>query len=154
MKKTILIGLGVFSAFAAGFMGCKKDEPAPVDPIDNTIQVGTIPGFTWTPAGGATIFADSSKCIGAFNNIIAYKKGNSNSVDIVLSSITVSTYSISSSLGNSFDFITAGTSYSGKSGTLSITANANGKLTGSFSTSLTGGTVTALTGEFINIPIK
>ena len=153
MKRNVPFLLLVFALSTLFFVTCKKDDPKTDEP-EEPPQVGTIPGFTWTPTGGSAFFSDSAKCIAAFNNIVAYKKGLSNSVDITLSGISTGNYSISPSLGNTLEFVIGTATYTGKSGTLAITGNTNAKLSGNFSTSLSGGTITSLSGLFIDIPIK
>jgi hypothetical protein len=150
MKKRYLnFGTAVFLLLMVQF-GCAKEEPSPNDP-SNPSTTGTVSfgDFRWTPEGGNVIIADSARFIPAFTNIVAYKNGST--IDIVLSSLSVGTYSISSSQGNALEYYN-GTTYNGVSGNVKITINSGSKLSGSFTSSLTGGTIKSINGQFTEIP--
>lgn len=144
MKRTVL---AFTAALAVVVTSCKKDESSPEE---NPSSPSSASGFTWT-VNGSTVKADSGFFIPAFNNIVAYKNGSS--VDIVLSSLSVGTYSISSATGNTLQYETSSTSQGASSGTVGISSrNASNQMTGSFSASFAGSTVTNISGQFIDLP--
>ena len=119
--------------------------------------------FTWT-FGGTTYAATLDT---AFVNrpiipyyILAITGTNFNTnynqwVGFGLSSFNTGAFNIGPG-GNSLQFIDAtGADHSGLSGTLTITSNANNRLTGNFSDIVSGpsGTV-PFTGSFANVPVK
>lgn len=136
------------------FTGCAKKENEVPEDNNNTTTTTNTTSFGWVPTGGVTLKADSSYFVASYNNIVAFKGGNSNIVDIKLSDLQVGTYSISTLTGNSLEYITGGSTYSATSGSVSIAANNGTKLSGTFSCALSGGTLTSLSGDFTDIPKK
>jgi hypothetical protein len=130
------------------FSGCAKDEPEPEDPGGTTTTGSTLGNFTWSISGNPNVTADSSRYIPAFSNIVAYK-GNS-SVDIVLSALSVGSYSISSSQGNTLEYHTGSSTYFGTTGTVTITSNTGSKISGNFSSALTN--CISISGQFSDVP--
>jgi len=149
MKKIItLIVLVCFVASLFLINSCAKEEVNPVNSSSN--NPGAVWGFTWT-AGGTTVKADSGFYFPQFTNIIAYKNGAS--VNIILSSLNVGTYSISSATGNTLDYEdNSYHTYSATHGSVAISSNASNKMSGSFSASFSGSVVTNISGEFSNLP--
>lgn len=133
------------------FSGCAKDntEPEP-DPL-NPVNLGN---FSWQPSTGSTVNADSSYYYLQINTIYAFKNGNLNSVEIVLSSLTVGTYSVSSVTGNDFTFVSGATTYTAGSGSVSITSTSGNKLAGNFNVNFQGGSLTNLSGSFSDVPAR
>lgn len=130
--------------------GCAKSEKDPAEePSNEPIETSE---FSWTPGSSSSVKADSSFYFPAFNNIVSYKGGGSQIVDIYLSALSVGTYTISSATGITLSYTTGSTAYTASSGTIGITANTGSKLSGSFGVNLKGGTLTNLSGSFSDIP--
>ena len=151
MKKQFSI-LPLFCATALLLIGCAKKEDEVPENTSNTSTTTSTTSFGWAASGGSTLKADSSYFVQAYNNIVAYRGGNNNVVDIKLSDLKVGTYSLSTLSGNSLEYVTGNTTYSATGGTVSIGANSGTKLSGTFSCALSGGTLTALSGDFTDIP--
>lgn len=131
-------------------VSCAKSEKDPAEePTTPAIELGE---FSYTPGTAASVNADSSVYFPAFNNIVSYKSGATQVIDIYLSALSVGTYTISSATGISLSYTTGSTVYTAKSGTVGITANTGSKLSGKFGVALTGGTLTSLSGSFTDIP--
>lgn len=135
----------VTCAFLLG--ACAKEETPEDEPPVQTDNGS----FSWTLSSGQTVNADSAHCYNSINTIYAFKNGAANSIEVTLSALSVGSYSISSSTGNTFNFANGSTSYNGTSGSFAISANANNKLSGNFSVNITGGTLTSISGSFQDI---
>ncbi|MES2680763.1 MAG: hypothetical protein V4635_12800 [Bacteroidota bacterium] len=120
----------VLAAATLFLVACAKDkdepEPDPTSP-------GTQGTFNWQPSPGSPVIADSAYYYFQINTIYAFKNGNNNSVEIVLSSMSAGNYSFSSTTGNDFTFVSGSTTYTAGSGSLNITSAANNKLSGNLS---------------------
>jgi hypothetical protein len=149
MKRIFLNAIAV--VLTASMISCAKaeKEPDPVDPGPSE----PAPTFDWSPSSGGTIVADSGYFIKAYNEVVAFKNGNNNVVDIRLSDSQSGTYTISSTSGNQLDYQVGSKTYTGTVGTVTLVNNSS-KMSGSFSCSLAGGTVTAISGHFSNIPVR
>ena len=146
MKKYLSI---IFFILTSIFIisSCTKDEN---EPEEETPVVTDKGSFNWTLSSGQTANADSAHCYTSITTIYAFKNGNATSVEVNLSALSVGSYSISSSTGNSFSFVSGGTTYEG-TGSFNITANSGNKLSGNFNVTLTGGTLTSMSGSFQDI---
>lgn len=150
MKKIITLSLIVCCVVILILLNsCAKDNTSPTNQSSSN-NPASVAGFTWT-ANGSTVKADSGFCISQFNNIIAYKNGAS--VNIILSSLDVRTYSISLSTGNTLDYEdNLYHTFNATHGNVIISSNSNNKISGSFSASFSGSVVTNISGEFSNLP--
>ena len=154
MKKTAVKITLLLALSLAIFTGCQKDnaDPATDDPGTTTpVNKGS---FSWTPAGGTSVTADSAHYYSSFTTIFAFKNGNANSFEINLSSLAVGAYTLSSATGNALTFVTAATTYTAHSGSVLITTNNGSKMSGTFSATLNGGSITGVSGQFTDIPKK
>ena len=138
------------------FTGCAKDEDEPEDPNTTTTTTGgTVTyDFKWTPNSGNTISANEAYYSTATNNIYAAKNGTANSVEIILPDFSTATYSITSTSGNSLEFLSNSVAYQATSGTVKITTNGGNKISGNFNVAFSSGTLTGLSGQFTDIPQK
>jgi PBP1b-binding outer membrane lipoprotein LpoB len=133
----------------------KKEDSFEPDTSGNTENPADNKGsFTWTTSSGQSVTADSAHYYSQFTTIFAFKNGTSNSIEMNLSALSLGTYSFSSTSGNAFAFVDGSTNYDASSGSLTITASANNRLSGSFNTNLTGGAITSLSGTFTDIKKK
>ena len=108
-------------------------------------------GFSYNINGGGTTIADSATYNVANRTITSYKQGISKRIVIKTSSQSPGTYNFTSA-ANTFYYIESVGTYYATSGYITITANANNKISGSFSTGGTGGTSTTVSGNFTDIP--
>ncbi|RYY41063.1 MAG: hypothetical protein EOO08_03385 [Chitinophagaceae bacterium] len=142
MKRIIFPALLLF-VFAA----CKKSSSSTNNPN------ATAAGFTWSEGGGATITADSAYYTEAYKTIMVWKSGAGKHIEVNLTAGLPATYSFTSS-ANAFALITGGAMYTANAGTLTISSNAGGKMSGTFSTQGTGASLTTVTGSFTDIPVR
>jgi hypothetical protein len=151
MKMRKIFFMTVVAAITLSVLSCAKaeKEPEPEDPVPSE----PAPVFNWDPAGGSHTVADSGYFIKAYNEIVAYKNGNSNLVDIRLSDSKSATYTISSSTGNQLEYVVGSKTYTGTFGTVTLVNN-NTKISGSFSCALSGGSITSVSGQFSDIPAR
>lgn len=147
MKKHLLIlSLSLFTIFIT--TSCAKDET----PEEEETPVPTDKGtFNWTLSSGQTVTADSAHSYQSITTIYAFKNGTTNSLEVTLSALSVGSYSISSSTGNTFNFVSGATSYNATSGSFNITANNGNKLSGNYNVTLSGGALTGMSGSFQDI---
>ncbi len=121
-------------------------DPEPADPVDT-------PGFFYAENGATTFIpADDAWVNEEYNTIIAQNEG-STICEINLTALTESEYTLSS--GNALTYIKSGAFYASDGGKVTITKNAGGKLSGTFTSTGTGiSGVTSVSGKFIDIPLK
>jgi len=143
--------LVVIAFFALTSISCSNDE----DTAKNTPAV--TDGFKWTDSSGSTVqTVDNPYVNGSFNSVFAVRAGVT-IYEINLTSTAVGTYALGGSSSNALYYNSTGalpTSFNPTSGSVEITANANNKLTGTFTATGTGGGVTSISGSFTNIVIN
>lgn len=145
-KLTLLLSLSLLI-----FSGCQKDNADPkVDDPGTTAPVNKG-SFSWTPAGGSAITADSAHYYTSFTTIFAFKNGNATTFEINLSSLAVGAYTLSTATGNALTFVTASTTYTAHTGNVLITTNNGSKMSGTFNATLNGGSITGVSGQFTDI---
>jgi len=130
------------------FTNCAKDNTEP-DP-DPTVAVD--PGvFNWQLSSGSNVKADSAFFYQQFTTIFAFKNGNSNSIEINLSSLSAGTYTFSSSSGNIFTYANGSSTFGAGTGTCNISSSVNNKLSGSFNVNFASTSLGSISGNFSNI---
>ena len=140
-----------FSLFLVTLLmtGCERDsEPESTTPPASA-------GFTWrensTTAPLKT--AGSSEVRTQYKSIFAFTGATATSGTVFefnLSGLAPATYPVNAT--NAFYF--NGNTATPATGEVVITANANGKASGTFKATWTGGTVTSVYGTFTDIPVK
>ena len=144
-------------AFLTGVTSCKKAAP---EQSCGSCPVGGASeppaGFTYTKNQSATITADSAFFYSANRTIISYYHGTAYRITIKTTSQQPGVYSFADpNNGNSLSYIESpGGSYSATGGNLTISANLNGKIAGSFTTSGSGGGFVNVNGQFKDIKGK
>ena len=126
----------------------KDDDPTPPTPTSSA-------GFTWreNDPNGAVKTAGSSEVRTQYKSIFAFSGATATSgtvFEINLTDITPGTYKIGSS--NAFYF--NGNTTNPSSGEIVITANANGKASGTFKAIWNSGSITSVYGTFTDIDVK
>jgi hypothetical protein len=155
MKKQSLQILGVIFCLFIISACAKKEDSFEPDTSGNTENPADNKGsFIWTTSSSQSVTADSAFYYSQFTTIYAFKNGNANSIEMNLSALSLGTYSFSSTSGNTFAFVDGSTNYTASSGAVTITAVANNRLSGSYSTNLVGGAITSLNGTFTDIKKK
>lgn len=133
-------------------VACKKEPEQSCSSCPVGGSVATPQGFTYTKNGGTAVTADSAFFIPASNTIVCYSQGGTNRVILKTSSQAAGTYSVSTV--NKVSFIDAVGTYSASGGSISITANANNKMSASFVSNGTGAGYISVNGQFQDIPKK
>lgn len=151
MRKILSIIVILGSVFIV-FSSCKKEPEQSCGTCPVGGSVNTPQGFTYTKNGGTATKADSAFFLPASNTIVAYYQGGTNRVILKTSSQSAGTYSVSTT--NKVTYLDSYGTYNATGGSISITANANNKISGSFITNGTGGGFTSVNGQFQDIPKK
>ena len=145
-KKTILL---LAFATATIFSSCSKSEPAAT-----SAPAAAANGFTWTENGGSTILTcDNPNANAQGKTIFAIRSGNT-IFEINLSSLAVGTYPVTNNINVITYIPNAAGFFNATSGSIIITANANNKLSGTFTGTGSGNGITSVKGQFTNIPIQ
>lgn len=142
----------VLLCLVTSLVSCSKD-----DTTSNNNSNSVTDGFFYAENGATANQTVSTPYANAtFKSIFAVHNG-ATVVEINLSSLAVGSYTIDNAT-NVLTYLKPGSNamWLGTSGSVTITANANNKLSGSFSiptgTGITG--VNSLSGTFTNIPIQ
>lgn len=146
-KFTTLIMIAFIAVFS---ISCSNDDN-PTPPI---IPVA-IDGFTWSENGTATVLTvNDPHATAQYNTIFAIRQGVT-IYEINLTSLAVGTYpfDVNNSLFYNNNNNPTG-NFIPTSGSVIITANANNKLSGTFTAIGTGNNVTSISGRFTNIAIQ
>ncbi len=147
MKKHLTILALFLIGFAVTSCSKKSNDPAPSNNI-----VSTPDGFTWSEDGGTLITADSafwtSGSWGA--GVRAYKGGYASFFELNLDNANSGNHTLSTSS----TFLKGSDTYAVASGSLTISANANDKLSGNFEAKVSGGTIKTVKGSFSNLKKK
>ncbi|MBP9793970.1 MAG: hypothetical protein KBC56_08230 [Flavobacterium sp.] len=152
MKK--LSSLFLIALLTITGVSCSNDDEVARIPIPVTPVVRD--GFRWTDSTSSTTqTVDNPYASNTFSSIFATNTGGGTIFEINLTSIAAGTYDIMAS-GNAFYYrnSTMPAAFTPTSGSVVITANANNKLTGTFTATGTGGGVTSVSGSFTNIVIN
>jgi hypothetical protein len=152
MKK--LSSLCFIALLAITFCSCSNDDAVAVPPIPVTPVVRD--GFRWTDSSSSTTqTVNNPYASNTFKSIFATNTGGGTIFEINLTSIAVGTYDVMAS-GNAFYYRNTSmpAAFSPTSGSVVITANANNKLSGTFTATGTGGGITSVSGSFKNIVIN
>lgn len=142
----------IFGIVILTLSSCKKEPDQSCGSCPVGGSVNTPQGFTYTKNGGSAITADSAFFLPTSNTIICYYQGGTNRVILKTSSQAPGTYSISTV--NKVTYSDPLGVYNATGGSISITANANNKISGSFITNGTGGGYISVNGQFQDIPKK
>ncbi|OFY84929.1 MAG: hypothetical protein A3F72_18275 [Bacteroidetes bacterium RIFCSPLOWO2_12_FULL_35_15] len=148
MKKLKLLPVLVIAACFLLMPACKKkssDTPAPTPTPTPTSN----PSFVWSENGGANKTTTSVTFSNTYNALTA--SGTSGTIQFFISTDTPGTYSLSSS---SNVFMYGNGNYSASSGNIIVSSNANGKISGTFSTASTSGSITSVNGSFTDVPVQ
>lgn len=154
MKNNLLKVL--FVLFSVLTISCSKNDDEPITPIAPIAPV-QADGFYYAENGSSTITkAASAQVNGAFDTIIAKDASNVTLCEINLTALTVGTYTIDNT-NNAFAFVRNGVgTFIGSAGTITITSNSGGKLSGSFNCTAGSGVagLNSVSGTFTNITIN
>lgn len=152
MRSIILKSL--FLVVVTTSFSCKKEEE-PTPQATPAPTPANTDGFFYSENGSTTLSTVTTPYASAqYNSIFAVNSGTT-VVEMNLTSIAVGTYTINAN--NALTYLKTGVSgaYTASSGSVIITANANNKLTGTFSSTGSGITgVTSFSGSFTNIVIQ
>jgi hypothetical protein len=144
--------LAVIVFLSGILLSCKKEdegESCNGCPVGGSIEPV---GFTYTKNSGATITADSAFFFPSTKIIMVYFHGMTNRVIIKTTSQATGVYNFNGA-SNTVTYIEPLGSYSATGGVMTITKNANNKMSGTF-TSSGGGVASSINGQFKDIPKK
>ena len=139
----IVLGMLVFS--------CQKDDSLEEGGAGNG---ATGAGFFYAENGSTTLLkADEASAQVQYKTIIA-KKDNKTLVEMVLPDLKPGTYSLAARYA--FSYVKLPGVWESSAGTVTITKNEGGKLSGTFDASAGSGItgVTSVTGKFNDLPVK
>lgn len=149
-----LTSLVLIALLAITSVSCSDNDDVAVAPASTAPVAGD--GFRWTDSSGSTVqTVNNPYANNTFKTIFATNTGGGTVYEINLTSIGVGTYDVMAS-GNAFYYksTTMSAAFVPTSGSVVITANANNKLTGTFTATGSGGGVTSVSGSFTNIVIN
>lgn len=149
MKKITILVLIAFLAIST--FSCSNND----DDVTAPIVTPTVNGFTWTDSNSTNVqTVNNPYATAQYKTIFAKNTGGATVFEINLTSLAVGTYSLASANALYYKNATMSASFSPTSGTVTITANANNKLSGTFTATGTGGGITSVTGQFTNITVN
>ena len=144
--KTKLFSI-VILLFVMTFTSCSSDDDQPTIPV-----VPVADGFTWKENGTATVHTAASASFSTnFKTLIAKDASNATLFEINLSGTTPATYAVDAS--NAITYTGVSPYYTATGGSVIITTNAAGKMTGTFRSVGNSGGITAINGTFKNIAV-
>ncbi len=136
---TTAVFISIFSIIA-----CSEEKTTDIIPSTS--------GFIWVDNAGNSITADSSYYVEQYKTIKAFKGGIQKLIEINLTAGSAGTYVIGTN--NAFSYLTGQDLYLAATGSVIITANANSKMSGTFTTAGTGASITSISGTFNDIPVR
>ena len=149
------LSLLVVLFFSITFLSCNKDDDN--QPIVPVVATPAGDGFSWSENGTDVVkTAPTSRFSDQYNTLYAIDASSNTVYEINLSNDTPGTYLFDSTNANALAYVIPGaTSYfTADAGSVIITANANGKMSGTFratGTAVNG--VTSVSGTFTNINV-
>ena len=153
--KTKFLTLSMIALMAITSISCSKDEPTAATPVAQNPVAGA--GFSWRENDqNATAIqtAASASFSNQFKTLIARDAAGNTIFEINLSGSTPATYLFSATYGNALTFTTPNPVFDATSGEFIITANANGKLSGTFKAFRAGTGITRLYGTVTDISVN
>ena len=149
MKK---IQLYLMLVLSVALFSCSSDSDD-----NNPTPTPSANGFLYAENGSTTMISVSTPYASNQYKSIFAADTNNTVIEINLTSIAVGSYTIDDTT-NFFAYLKPGTTgmWNGSAGTVTITANANNKLSGTFSITSGSGIsgVNLVSGSFTNIPIQ
>ena len=128
---------------------CSNDDDEMIIPVPTPASNG----FTWTKNGGSTVETAASASFSTqYKTLIAKDATDATVFEINLNGTVAATYTIGAN--NAVTFTGVNPFYAATGGTVIVTSNANGKMSGSFQTTGNAGGITAMNGTFRNIDVN
>lgn len=144
MRSKILSIVVLFAAISLLSVSCKKDSNG------GSTSNG---GFTYKENVGADMQMEVAEARTQYKTIFGTTSSGNPKIEINLTSLNVGDYTIGTS--NQLSYLKGTGIWSASGGTVNITANANGKLSGTFISQGAGiSGINALSGTFTDIEIK
>ncbi len=145
MFRKILLSTAIIIAAALVLPSCKKDS--------NNGGSGGSGGFTYKENNGPEMQMQVVEARTQYNTIMATTTSADPGIEINLTSLNAGDYTIGGT--NGVYYLKGGGMWSASGGTVKITSNANGKLSGTFVSQGSGiAGITSLSGSFTDIEIK
>jgi len=147
MKTRLFFSAMAVLAFA--FLSCSSDDSGDdTNPIDEPIAEAG--GFKWKENGGSFIEADSAFFASQWNTIKVYKADRF--IEINLTAGTAGTYPFGTA--NALSMLANNDVYIAATGSLVVSENTSGKMSGTFMSTGTGAGMTALEGTFDDMEVR
>lgn len=149
MKKVLLLCMAVISIISTS--SCSDDDSS-----NNGGGNNNTAGFTWreNDPNGAVNQAAAATFNTQFNTLIATAADGTTLFEINLSGSAAAAYTLSSSGANMFTYTGENPFFVAEGGTVTITSNANNKITGTYEAFQTGNGLTRLYGTFTDVPVN
>lgn len=130
------------------FNGCNNDDDQPIIPT----PAPAADGFTWKENGSATSNTATTATFSTqYKTLIAKDASNATLFEINLSGTAPATYTVDAN--NAITYAAVNPYFTATSGSIVISANASGKVTGTFQATGNAAGITAITGTFTNITV-
>ena len=144
--KTIVLVLVSGLIFLLNSCSRSDDEPQ---------QNSSTSGFSWRENSSTAPENNAASADFKINTLRAYDAQSKMIFEInLMKSSAVGTYSIDGDYVNGTALYYLDDSFNATSGTFTITANSNGKMSGSFEASGSGKTISKMYGTFKDVPVK
>lgn len=147
MKKISLLVAAVFTAMT--FTACSNDD-------ENQVIVPVIPvaadGFTWQENGAGTLKTAATASFSTqYKTLIAKDASNATVFEINLDGTAAATYDVGAN--NTITYVGVNPYFTATSGRVIVSANAGGKISGTFSAAGNAAGITAISGTFKNVTV-
>lgn len=147
--KTRLFFPTIIAMMFALFSCSSDDSGTNTNPIEEEPIVETG-GFKWKENGGNFIEADSAFFASQWNTLKVYKADKF--IEINLTAGTAGTYTVGA--GNAISMLANNDVYIAGAGSLVVTENASGKMSGTFTSTGSGAGITQLEGTFDDVEVR
>ena len=134
--------------FVLVFTACNSDN----NPVVTPIATPSANGFSWKENGGSIVKTATSATFSTqYKTLIARDASGATVFEINLNGTVPATYTIGSN--NAITYVGVSPYFTASSGNIVISANAAGKVTGTFQGDGNSGGITAVNGTFTNIDV-
>lgn len=131
------------------FASCSNDDPATVVPV----TAPTANGFTWSKNGSGTIETAAAASFSTqYKTLIAKDASGATIFEINLDGTTAATYTVG--VNNAITFTGVNPYFVATGGSVIMTSNANGKMSGTFQATGSTSGITVIDGTFTNIEVN
>ncbi len=155
LSKTKFLTLSMIALVAITSISCSKDDESAATPATQNPVTST--GFSWRendPASTTIQTAATASFSTQYKTLIAKNAAGNTIFEINLTGTAPATYLFGSGTGNALAFTIPNPMFDATSGECIVTANAAGKISGTFKAFIAGTGITRLYGTFSDIPVN